>query len=324
MTKNKLFFYAIIISVAISYLYACSKVEKGFLSNNLYYLENPLIATQGAITVSSSIVADGSTTPIKVELVKIVDSAGNDVSGIMGKTDSIQGFTGSISYLDSTLALLNKKLSKTAAKPFSINPSGGRIQLTPATQYVPAGKYMISVKASNSRGTVDLPNACQIIINSTGAPYINYGGTYGGQFDVNTGLYKGAVGVTVNSITYTPTPINKIVYKFIDMNGQVYNARNGGITNRKGRWSMAQFDPYYPEVLTDTSVEYQFPSVPNQFPAFANSGINNTPRGNYGVFPAIPHAHNSTPDPVFAFLDMAFFAKGTFIIIVQFTDVTFK
>ena len=324
MTKNKLYLSAIILSASLTGLYACSKVEKGFLSNNLYYLENPLVTTQGAITVSSSIVADGSTTPINVELTKIVDSAGNDASAILGKTDSIQGFIGSVSYLDSTLALLNSKLATTAAKPFSINPIGGRIQLTPATQYVPAGTYTLSVKASNSRGTVDLPNACQIIINSTGAPFIDYGGTYGGQFDANTGLNITAVGVTVKSITYMPTAINKIVYKFLDRDGQVYNAKAGGITNRKGRWSMAQFDPYYPEVLTDTSVEYQFPSVPNQFPVFANSGINNTPRGNYGMFPAIPQAHNSTPNPVFAFLDMAFFAKGTFIVTVQFTDVTFR
>ena len=322
MTKNKLFLSATIILIALGGIYSCSKIEKGFLSGNLYYLENPLVTTQGSITVSSSLITDGSTTPINVALTKIVDSAGNDVSAILSKTDSIQGFTGSVSYLDSTLALLNSKLATTAAKPFSVNPVGGRIQLTPATQFVPPGTYTMSVKATNIKGTVDLPNACQIIINSTGAPYIDYGGSYGGQFDANTGSNIAAVGVSTKSITYEATATNKIVYKFLDMNGQLYNAKAGGISNRVNRWSMKQFDPYYPEVLTDTSVEYQFPSVPNQFPVFSNSGIGNIPRGTYGVFPAIPKAHNSSPNPVFVFLDMAFFAKGTFTITVQFTDVT--
>ena len=326
MTKNKLFFYVSASVVIASGMYGCSKIEKGFLSTNLYYLENPLVTTKGSVTVSSSLVIDGSTTPLTVELTKIVDEDGNDVKGLLTKIDSIQGFSETVTYLDSTLGLLNSKLTTTAAQPFSINPIGGRIQLTPATQYVPTGTYTISVKASNVRGSMDLPNACKIIINGTGDTYVDYGGYYGGSFDIANGNYINGVGVAAPAVVYSATATNKIIYKFIDQNGKIYNPKTGGLTSRTNRWRMKDFDPYYPEKLTDTSTEYQFPSVPNQFPVFTNPGsaIGIVPRGNYGIAPAIPAAHNSTGLPVFAFLDMAFLAKGTYVITVNFTDISWK
>jgi hypothetical protein len=326
MTKNKFLCYVSACSLAVLGIYGCSKVEKGFLSDNLYYLENPLVTSQGSITVSSPLVVDGSTAPMTVELTKIVDESGKEVSAIFSKTDSILGFSGTVSYLDSTLPLLNAKLATTAAKPFSINPSGGRIQLTPATQYVPTGTYTISVKASNERGSKDLPDACKIIINGTGDTYVDYGGFYGGTFDIANGNYFAGVGIAPPVVVYTASATNKIIYKFIDQTGKLYNAQANGLTSRTNRWRMKDFDPYYPELLTNNSIEYQFPLVPNQFPVFTNPGsaIGIVPRGNYGIAPAIPAAHNSTGLPVFVFLDMAFFTKGTYTITVNFTDISWK
>ena len=304
---------------------ACSKVEKGFLSPNLYYVENPLYTTQGSVTVSSSLTVDGSTTPMSVELLKVTDENGNDVTDVVTKEDSIQGFTGSVSYTDSTLDLLNKKIATTAAVPLSVAPTGGRIQLTPATKYIPTGTYKVSVKATNVRGTRELNDACTVIISGSGAAFVDYGGTYAGTFDGSTGTFLYNVGISGPDISYAKTDINKIVYKFYDKDGKLYNAKQGGITSRKLRWSMREFDPYYPQVLTDSSVEYQFPNVPNQFPAFLNPGIGGIiPRGTYGVFPAVPGPQNSTGSPVFVFLDNAFFEKGTFVIAVHFTDISWK
>lgn len=303
----------------------CNKVETGFISDNMYYIENPLVTSQGTITVSSSIVEDGSTDPVSVQLTKVTDASGNDVMALLTKTDSIMGFSGSISYLDSTIALLNKKISVTAAVPLSVNPIGGRIQLTPATQFVSVGAYSIDIKVSNIRGTKTIPNACKIIIGGAGSPDTVYAGTYAGMLDNNTLGYAAALANPNISVTYTPSQTNKLVYKFFDKNGKVYNPKAGGIFTRPSRWSMKQFDPYYPEVLTDTSVEYQFPSVPNQFPVFVNPGVNGIiPRGNYGVFPAFPATSNDSGHPIFAFLDMAFFQQGTYVINTTFTDIAWK
>lgn len=304
---------------------SCTKTEKGFLSGNLYYIENPLVSSKGSVTVSASIVDDGSTKPMTVELTKVTDESGNDVTSVLTKTDSIMGFSGSVSYLDSTLALLNQKISVTAAVPLSVNSIGGRIQLTPATQYVPSGSYQIDLKVTNVRGTVSLPNICKIIISDDSSPDTVYAGTYAGTLDNTTLGYSAALANPEISVAYIPSATNKLVYKFLDKNGAVYDAKAGGIFTRPSRWSMTQFDPYYPQVLTDTSVEYQFPNVPNQFPAFTNPGINGIiPRGFYGIFPAFPAASNDSGHPIFAFLDMAFFKQGTFIITTKFTDIAWK
>jgi len=303
----------------------CTTVETGFLSKNLYYIDNPLYTTQGTVTVSSSLYVDGSTTPMTIELTKVVNEGGEDVMDLVSKPDSIMGFSGSITYADSTLALLNAKLMKTVAVPLSVNKIGGRIQLTPATKSIATGEYTISLKASNVRGSVDLPNICKIIVQGSGDTYIDYGGFYAGAYDPSSGTYLYGIGLGAPKITYTQTDVNKIIYKFLDKDGNRYNPKAGGLTVRKNRWTMKQFDPYYPEVLTDSTAEYQFPSVPNSFPIFSNPGINGIiPRGTYGVFPAIPAARNSSGDPVFAFMDQSFLNKGTYVITVQFTDISWK
>jgi hypothetical protein len=313
------------ICLSIVLFAGCEKIEKGFLSDNMYYVDNPLVTSQGSVTVSSSLVADGSTTPLHVELTRVVDDHGNDMDSVMTKTDSIIGFSGNVTYLDSTLDLLSKKIQTTAAKPLSVSPLGGRIQLTPATQYVPLGSYTIDVKVTNIRGTHTLAGACTIVITGSSSPDTVYSGTYGGTFDPSTGTFLAGIANPVINVSYSATATNKIIYKFVDKNGKLYDAKTWGIGTRKNRWNMKQFDPYYPQVLTDTSVEYQYPTVPNQFPAFINPGVNGViPRGNYGTFFAMPAASNSTGASIFAFVDMAFFKPGTHIVTVTLTDIAWN
>ena len=89
MSKLTITGYAGVCLAIVLLFTGCEKVEKGFLSDNMYYVENPLTTSQGSVTVSSSIVADGSTTPLQVELTRVVDDKGNDMDSILTKTDSI-------------------------------------------------------------------------------------------------------------------------------------------------------------------------------------------------------------------------------------------
>lgn len=303
----------------------CQKTEKGFISDNIFYRENPLTATQGAVKVSAPLVSDGSTNPLAVQLVKVTNERGEDMTAAVTKPFEILGFSAPVTHLDNTVELLNKKITKTQAKPITVGEVGGRIQLTPATQFIPAGTYTLDLNVSNVRGSRNMPNACRVILNGTGSPDTVYAGTYAGTFTESTGGFIANVATPDVQVTFIPGATNKLVYKFIDQNGKVYNPKANGLTVRKQRWSMKDFDPYYPEVLTDTSAEYQFPVVPNQFPVFQNPGENGIiPRGNYGVFPAFPSSHNTTGYGVFVFLDMAFFKQGTFIITSTFSDVSWK
>jgi hypothetical protein len=319
--KRSAFLMTIIVMAGI----CCQKIEKGFLSDRIYYQQNPLVAAQGSITVSAAIQSDGSSNPLSVKITKIYDSTGAEVDSMLLKQDSIPGFSGSVSYLDSTLDLLSKKIGYTTAAPLSVSPIGGRIQLTPATQFVTPGTYTMDVEVSNIRGVKYVPQACQIIIvpkysNDTIQP-----GSYAGHLDSNN-VYNGTlIAAPIVSVAYYPSSTNKIVYKWIDKNGLVFNPSKYGITGRKNRWTFKNFDPYYPQVLTDTSVEYQFPKVPNEFPIFANPGLNGVvPRGDFGTFFAIPKAANNSGYSFFTFTDIAFFSQGLYIVTIQQPDVTFN
>ena len=304
--------------------WGCQKVQTGYLSADLYYLQNPLTAPQGSITVSSVLQVNGSTAPMNVLLTKVVDSSGNRVDSMMAKKDSFPGFSDAVSYVDSTLDLLNKKIVYTTAAPLSVNPIGGRIQLTPATKYIPQGSYTIDIKASNVRGSVSIPNACKIIITSAGSPDTVFAGAYAGTLNKTTGAYLAALANPSVDVQFYPSAVNKIVFKWVDMNGKVYDVKTGGIGVRTGRWNFRNFDPYYPQVLTDTSVEYQYPTVPNEFPVYPNTGADGTiPRGNFGCFFKLPGA-NSTGGPIFTFTDIAFFTQGLYVVTITQPDVSWN
>jgi hypothetical protein len=325
MLNTKYIKALLLFGTIVAGVFSCQKVQTGFLSTNLYYIQNPLIAPQGSITVSSVLQVDGSTLPMNVIMTKVVDSNGNRVDSMMAKKDSFPGFSGSVSYLDSNLALLNKKLVYTTAPALSVNPLGGRIQLTPATKNVPMGTYTIDIKASNVRGSVSIPNACKILITSAGSPDTVYAGAYAGTLDNTTGGYSAALNNPTINVQFIPSAVNKIVFKWVDKNGKVYDAATGGIGARLNRWNFRNFDPYYPQMLTDTSVEYQYPTVPNEFPVFPNTGADGSvARGNFGCFFKIPAAANSTGQAIFTFSDIAFFSQGLYIVTISLSDVTFN
>jgi hypothetical protein len=260
-----------------------------------------------------------------VILIKVVDSNGNRVDSLMATKGTFPGFSDAVSAADSTLELLNKKIVPVTAPALSVNPTGGRIQLSPATKAVPQGTYTIDVKASNIRGSVSLPNACKIIISAAISPDTVYAGAYAGALDNTTGAYIAALANPTIKVQFIPSSVNKIVFKWIDKNGKVYNALAGGIGARSGRWNFRNFDPYYPQVLTDTSVEYQYPNVPNEFPAYPNSGSDGTiPRGNFGCFFKLPNGTNDTGHGIFTFSDIAFFSQGLYIVTISLSDVAFN
>jgi hypothetical protein len=66
---------------------------------------------------------------------------------------------------------------------------------------------------------------------------------------------------------------NKIVFKFLDKNGTPFSPANGEVAHRSGRPSFADWDPYYPEVATDSSFEYKYPSMVPEFPVFNTTVI---------------------------------------------------
>jgi hypothetical protein len=303
----------------------CLKKDVGFLSDYLYYVENPVVIRPGVPKSTATIEADGSSSPLQVKIVAIRDVKGASADSQFFRGYELPSFAGTVTYADSTLALLDKKLIKDTLAPLKVFSPGGRMQFSGATRYLNAGNYTVDFEVSNTRGVKRLNNLVTFQLLPVSDTL--YGGEYAG--------YSNADGVSIStfaenpviSISYQPSTERRVVFKFYDAQGKLYNVAKGGIGTRKGRWNFRHFAPYYPEVRTDTSVEYKYPSVPGEFPVYKvpdNIGI--TGRGNYGTFFAIPGSQvtGATYD-LYIFTDQAFFKDGIHTISIRMrSGVTWK
>ncbi len=314
-SKYKISCLSILASIAM--LYGCAKIETGFISDYMYYTPNPLVATQGNVTTSKPIELDGTSGPVTVKLLAVRNSVtGKDAPEFL-KEYMIQQFTGQITVADSTVALVNKKIQLKPSVALSVNEIGGRIALSQATANIAVGDYVIDVQASNAKGTRTLLNACRIKL----MPKVHYAistSPFYTTSDVGSETGFSASNFLPITVTHDPTGPNKIIYKFLDKDGAVFNAAAGEITTRGDRGNMSQMNPYFPVVRTTTGLEWGFIQLPNGFPI--KDGANGT--GNYYRIPGQFTVENRNANPVF--FDFKVFSAGTFTVSVQIPAITRK
>ncbi|WP_183575076.1 hypothetical protein HDF18_14045 [Mucilaginibacter sp. X5P1] len=320
--KNFLIALLICCGATIVLLAGCSKTPVGFISNNMYYSLNPFTVNQGITTVSNGLVADGSTTPISVKLLSVRDLAtGKDASGVLLKKDTVTVYKSAISSDDSTLALLNLKLKDSLLAPFSVNPVGGRLQFTQGTSKVPISSYIIDVQASNIRGTKTLKNACVINIVPETADSLGYT-AYSHSDNKFINFVFPPVSYMPITITHIANGPNKFIFVWKDKNGKTFNPANGEVYGRPARPIWKDWDPYYPEMKTDTSIEYGYPGGVPQFPVF--QVVNAYSWAGYALsYYTVSGAHtNDGLNANTTFTTYFYETTGTYIITISMLDVT--
>ena len=273
---------AIIVAVG-----ACTKKPpEGFLGSKFFYLSNPFIGAKGRVVTSAPLQADGSTNPITVSLLAI---RGASVAGkptdALTKTYEIPIYLGEVLPTDSTPALLAKKLGTAQYKPFNVNPVGGRLELSPATAFVDTGTYSFDIKVTNMKGSITLNNIAKLQITPS-VPFQVV------RAFANTSAPNQEVTFTTQS-TFTTTVQrvdgpNKIIIKFVDKNGALFNPKTGQVFPRVStpanlRYEYKQFSPYYPEEKTDTALVYQYPEKTPTYPLYT---LNNAYLVSYRIPPA--------------------------------------
>lgn len=304
-------------AVAIATFYGCKKIEKGFISDFMYYTPNPLIATQGNVTTSKPIELDGSTGPVHAKLLAVRNKSTGAAVPEFLQSYSIQQFTGEITPADSTEALVNKKIVMKPSVPLTIGEIGGRIALSQATENVPIGLYEIDVEVSNEKGTRILKNACTIDLqikkhfNTPGGPFYT-------TSDIAAETDFSASAPLPLTITYDKNGTNKIIFKFLDKNGTAFNPSQGEVTTRGDRGNFSQMNPYFPLIRTSNSMEWGFIVLPAGFPI--KDGNNGT--GNYYRIPGRFVVENRNVNPVF--FDFKVFSAGTYTVTVQIPTITRK
>lgn len=260
---NKILVIAAILFVGFA---GCKKSETGFLSENVFYRSNPMVAEQGAVTYSTPLEVDGSTAPISVKLLDVRDKAtGKSVIDSFLKEREITTFLGEITSADTSLEMINKKLTKKMVKPFNVGEIGGRLEFSAATKHLAAGTYEIDIEIKNVKGTRVLKNVCDIVIKAPVTAY-NYSYKAWTVSTIGTEIFGPAPGDPDFSISYDPTGENQIILKFTDKFGTPYNPKANEVVGRPGRPNLKYWDPYYPEIRTDSTIIYRYPETGLAFP----------------------------------------------------------
>jgi hypothetical protein len=296
---------------------SCNKQAVGFLSENLYYLENPFFVAQGVTTVSASMVTDGSTAPLQVKLLGIREKkSGKSADSAFLKPQQMTVFSGNVTYNDSTPETLRSKLKDSLVAPFSVNPIGGRLQFTGTTTFIPQGLYTMDVDVSNVRGMKTLTEACDINILPT-EYFVQAGTSYS---YLNDTITQGRVYATPElTATRNASGPAVITIKWVDENGKVYNPAKGEVQARAGLASFQNWDPYYDVQLTDTAFVFQYPDKVPVFPVFNPALVGVGIQADYWCYYRIPAAYIAEPGQEYrlAFAFKLPNAVGTYNIIIK-------
>lgn len=166
-------------------LLACDKIEEGYLSDNIYYAEDPFTVEKGVTTYSEALQIDQSTSPMDVELLDIRNVATGKTEASWLQMREINVWKSEINVnTDTTYELIMAKLSTAEYLPFRVNPVGGRLEFTAGTTEVPDGDYEIDLKVSNIRGSRILKNACLIKLVDRSSFYEPAGTGYWDKWNV--------------------------------------------------------------------------------------------------------------------------------------------
>jgi hypothetical protein len=320
MFKNKILLLSALTCTAVLAIVSCSKIDHGYLSSNMFYSANPYTASQGVPNVSVALVGNGSSTPLNVQLLAVRNSAGTDVTQAFTASDTVVSFTASPDYTDSTLDKLNAKITKVLAPAFSLASNGGRLQFTAATRKLPLGSYVMDIKASNVKGSVTLPNICKInVVAPRPDSILSIGYTQANS--VYTVVSSPPVTNMKVTMVRIPTGPNKVVWVFKDKNGVNFNPNQGQVINRPGRPYWHDWVPYYPQIKTDTSLEYGYPANVPSIPIISTSSYAGYATGV--SYWAVVGPANSTGNWLDGVVTPAIYVTtGTYVITLKFTDAT--
>ncbi|WP_029905561.1 DUF5007 domain-containing protein [Prevotella sp. 10(H)] len=134
-------------------------IPVGFLSDNIRMREDTMEVVKGLYVVSGIPMIDGSTQPLKFEILRVKDlNTGKDAPEFF-KNYSVKLWKSPYNPdMDSTMELVNKKLYAKEVPPIEINPGSGQIAFNGGTQYIDGELYGVDIKVSNESDSKEYTN----------------------------------------------------------------------------------------------------------------------------------------------------------------------
>ncbi|MDE1191802.1 MAG: DUF5007 domain-containing protein [Arachidicoccus sp.] len=146
-----LFYYVIFLCIS------CRKIENGYLSDSMRYINSTATIARGATSSNSDVInPDGSTAPLNYRYSNLVDSVGNPVSDSFFLYYPVMTWKDGQSYkwaTDTTEELINSKRDSVNLQPISFNEKTGAWHANAASAFIPLGDYTFDIQATNIWGT---------------------------------------------------------------------------------------------------------------------------------------------------------------------------
>lgn len=307
---------------------ACKKIQEGFLSDTMRYIDKNIYCLRGLPLVQSQrIDIDGSTPPITFEMLNLRSENGTPAPKEFTEKYEVLMFKPGMTFditTDTTVAELNKKREKRSVTPMEFNPISGQITFNRGSLNIPLGKYIFDLQAANVNSTKVFPSFGAINIVDPLPEDIFL------QEDNVSNAFHNVTGVATPhknpKLTFTKVSDAgaRIILKLTDKNGNAFNPKAGEIIRRGDRPTFENYARFNPVQFTDTAMICDFEVAPFPLAKYV------TPTTDWGhlIYYRIPSQFATvdgfTPglysvNPRFAFtLKM----EGTYIIELKFTDVT--
>lgn len=250
--------YGLLGLIAAASLFSCTKIGKGYIAPGMLYLTSTFTISQGIVSSSYGLDANGTSTPYRVKWTHIYDSAGNIVDTIFTKKYPIGIWTSVYNpQTDTSFAAIMKKRATVNYPPITLDSTSGIFTTTPASLFIPVGIYSVDMQVTNAEGTVNLPKAMYFNVQATqplqttpqeGAYSLGLliantasGASFGVLFNGNNNPF---VVETINRYADTP---NLFILKVLDKNGVVFNASEGQFVKRPNS-GLNPNPPYLPNL----------------------------------------------------------------------------
>lgn len=259
-------FFLILVTIVTIYFVACSKIEKGFLSENVAYKDKNILCKRGLILVQSDkINADGSTPPFTFKMKNLRKQDGSPAPEEFNKEYEILVFKKETPFnaeTDTTVALLNAKRELIKVKPMEFNEVSGQLSFNKGSANLPIGIYPFDVEMTNVHGTKLLPSIGQINVQDP-------------QGDDLFQVYSVAAAVFLDGTNTSATIKNpritctkqsnqgaRAIMKIVDKNGRPFNPKAGEVVQRGDRPRFENYAKFNPVITTDTALICDFEVAP--------------------------------------------------------------
>lgn len=315
-------------SLFITVSTSCKKIQKGFLSDNIRYVNGTIQVPRGmAYIASEKLGTDGSTPPFSYKMtnLRVKETGAAAPQEFFTKYDVDVFKTGMVfnPATDTTIALLNLKREKLNTTPMVFNEVSGQLVFNRASASLPLGNYIFDVEMTNPHGTKIFPGLGEIKVIDPGID------------DFFQLIYRASNGASAAEVfTAMAAPVitckrisgagARVILKIVDKNGVPFNPKAGEVIKRGDRPIFETHAKFNPVLVTDSALICDFEVAP--FPL--TNYITGTTDWGYLIYYRIPAAYatidnlpNSSVNPSFSFRILL---EGTYEVTVKLSDVTHK